>query len=471
MRKTKIICTIGPASEGPEILEKLIENGMNIARLNLSHGSREEHGEQIDRIIRIREKLGGPVALLMDTRGPEIRTGKMRDGKVELKAGQEILLTIEDCVGDSGRIPVNYPGIVNDIGTCETVLIDDGNIQLKVLEIKENGIKCRAENSGTVKSEKGVNVPGARLDLPILSEKDRSDIIFGIQKGIDYVAVSFARSGNDIVEVRNFLDKNGGANVRIIAKIENEEGVGNAGEIMEMSDGVMVARGDLGVEVSFEQVPFIQKNIIRSSLSHAKPVVVATQMLESMISNPRPTRAEVSDVYNAVNEEASAVMLSGETAMGKYPLECLSVMSETCAFSESKIDYNKRFFAFRESQIGTITGAVTNAAVNTAINLDAKAIVVLTFSGRTAFSISRLRPSTPLIAITPHKKVYHQLALNWGVIPILTEMKDDFESLIQTAMDIARKSGLVQKNDKAVIVAGMPVGKTGYTNSVRVEIA
>ncbi len=469
MRKTKIICTIGPASENPAMLEKLIKNGMNVARLNFSHGSWKEHGVKIDIIQRLRKKLGMPVAVLLDTKGPEVRTGEMQNDGVEITTGPEIDLTIDECVGKSERIPVNYPGLVRDLGDCRTILIDDGNIRLDVLNKGKRDIRCRAANAGIVGTHKGVNIPGARLRLPVLSDKDKADIRFGIDKGIDYVAVSFTRSGKDITAVRKFLDESGGGNIRIIAKIENSEGVSNLESIMEYADGVMVARGDLGVEVSYEKVPFIQKDIIEHSLSLSKPAVVATQMLDSMISNPRPTRAEVSDIYNAVNEEASAIMLSGETAMGKYPLECLKVMSRTAEYTESRIDYNARFFAFRETHISTVAGALTNAAVNTACNLDAAAIVVLTTTGKTAFSISRLRPSVPVITVTPDEKVYNQLSLNWGVVPFLTVMQNDFENMIEDAVNITRKSAIVKKGATVVIVAGIPAGKSGGTNSLRVE--
>ncbi|MDA3899825.1 MAG: pyruvate kinase [Spirochaetes bacterium] len=469
MRKTKVICTIGPATETPEILEQLILGGMNVARLNLSHGSQKEHGPKIDAIIRLREKLGKAVAILLDTRGPEVRVGTMRDGGVEIEADTIIELTTENCIGDKKRIPVNYPGLPADIRMCKEILIDDGSIQLEVLAVEKSVIRCKVLNAGIIKTHKGVNVPGAKLTLPVLSDNDMNDIVFGIQRGIDYVAVSFTRRGADIREIRSFLDASGGTDVMIIAKIENSEGVENVKEILEYADGVMVARGDLGVEVSYEQVPFIQKDIIALSLLLGKPAIVATQMLDSMIVNPRPTRAEVSDIYNAVNEECSAIMLSGETAAGKYPLPCLNVMCRTAEYSEDRIDYKTRFFAFREPHKEIVTGAVTNAAVTTAWNIDAGAIIVLTVSGSTAFFISRLRPSIPIIAITPNKKVYYQLALNWGICSFQSEMYDDFEIMLKNAIDITRASGIVENGREVVIVAGIPVGKRGSTNCIRVE--
>jgi len=470
MRKTKIICTIGPVSQNPEILEKLIKGGMNVARLNFSHGSTAEHGAKIDNLIRLREKLGVPLALLLDTKGPEVRTSIMKEGFAELERGEETFLTIEECLGTAQRIPVNYPGLIKDMGKCETVLIDDGNIRLKVMEIGKTDIRCRVENPGKVFSRKGVNLPGAELSLPILSEKDKSDLLFGIQKNMDYIAVSFTRSDQDIAAVRNFLKENGGEKIRIIAKIENSEGVEKLAQIIEAADGVMVARGDLGVEVPYEQVPFIQKDIIEHSLTSSKSVVVATQILDSMINNPNPTRAEVSDIYNAVNEEASAIMLSGETAIGSYPLQCLQVMSNTATYTETRLDYNSRFFAFREKHINSVTGAVAKGAVNTAIDLNAKAIIVLTTSGHTAFSISRLRPSVPLLTFTPDIKVYHQLAMNWGVIPFYTDIEENFEELMKTVLKRALQSKLVHKGDKVVMIAGIPVGEKGTTNTIRVEV-
>jgi len=470
MRKTKIICTIGPVSQNEETLEQLIRGGMNVARMNFSHGTHDEQGAKIDKLKQLRQKLSVPLAILLDTRGPEVRTGHMQNGAVELQAGQETVLTVESCEGTAQKIPVNYAGLIKDIGDNQTILIDDGSIRLKVLEVEETEIRCRAENGGIVRSRKGVNIPGAHLSLPVLSENDSDDILFGIKKGIDYVAVSFTRSKEDIQAVRSFLDSHGGGKIRIIAKIENSEGVDNMDAILNQADGVMVARGDLAVEVAYQQVPFIQKDIINCSLSLGKPVVVATQMLDSMIENPHPSRAEISDIYNAVNEETSTLMLSGETALGKNPLKCLKVMSDTAEYTESRIDYSSRFFAFREKKIDSATGAVSNAAVNTAYDLNAKALVVLTTSGHTAYSISRLRPSIPLLTFTPDLQVYHQLALNWGVIPFLTEREEDFERLINTVLNQTRQSKYVEAGDTVVIVAGIPAGQTGRTNTIRVEV-
>ncbi|MBI9102842.1 MAG: pyruvate kinase [Spirochaetales bacterium] len=468
MRKTKIICTVGPATDDEKILRKLIENGMNVARHNFSHGDHEEHKVRMDTIKKLRKELNQPVAILLDTKGPEIRTREIPGGRV-VKLGEEITLTTEEADITDDRIPLSYPDLTRDMAGVKSILIDDGNIELEVLAVGDKDIRCRVMNNGLIESRKGVNVPGAILKMPILSEKDKADILFGIENDVDYIAASFVRSEKDVLSIRHLLDKNGGKDIMIIAKIENGEGVDNIDEILALADGVMVARGDLGVEVSYDQVPFIQKEIIRKSQGKSKPAIIATQMLDSMIHNPRPTRAEVSDVYNAIFEAASSIMLSGETAKGDYPLECFKVMDKTALSSEAKVDYEHRFFASQATHVNSVTGAITNAAVTTAYNLAADAIIVLTTSGKTAFSISRLRPAIPIITITPRRKVYNQLALNWGIIPYVIDMKEDFEAMVKEAMDTARDSGIVKDGDLVVIVAGMPVGIAGRTNSIRIE--
>ena len=468
MRKTKIICTVGPATDDVKVLKQLVKMGMNVARLNFSHGNHEEHQIRIDAIKKIREELAQPVAILLDTKGPEIRTREIPGGrKVEL--GEEIVLTTSPEVISDGRIPLSYRNLTEDMAGVSSILIDDGTIELEVLEVKGDDIRCRVMNHGVIESRKGVNVPGAVLKMPILSKNDKEDIIFGIKNEVDFIAASFVRSEKDVLSIRRLLDENGGKDIMIIAKIENGEGVDNIDQILALSDGVMVARGDLGVEVSYDQVPFIQKEIVRKSLAKSKPAIIATQMLDSMIENPRPTRAEVSDVYNAIFEAASTIMLSGETAMGEYPLECFEVMDRTACSSEARVDYRQRFFASQAAHVNSVTGAITNAAVTTAYNLDADAIIVLTTSGKTAFSISRLRPAVPIITITPRKKVYNQMALNWGVIPFVSDMKESFEAMVQEALDIAKRSGVVKDGDLIVMVAGVPVGIAGRTNSIRIE--
>jgi len=405
---------------------------------------------------------------MLDTKGPEVRTAALPDEGVPVKTGEALILTPEEFC-EPGEIPVNHPKLPGDVSAGDSILIDDGNLALKVTSVKGQKIHCQVLNNGLIESRKGVNVPGVNLSLPILSDKDKGDILFGISQEVDYIAASFVRNETDVLTIRHLLDENGGEEIKIISKIENAEGVENIDAILALSNGVMVARGDLGVEVSFEDVPFIQKEIIKKSRDLSKPVIIATQMLDSMIVNPRPTRAEVSDISNAIYESTSAVMLSGETAKGKYPFECLNVMRRTVEASEAKIDYRLRFFAIQSTQSGDITNAVTVAAVTTAYNLNANAILVLTKSGNTAMSISRLRPSIPIVTITPSESAYQKLAMNWGVTPMLQDMKADFEGLIRGAIEKAKESGIVKDGDLVVIVAGVPVGVTGFTNSLRIE--
>jgi pyruvate kinase len=467
MRKTKIICTIGPATDNDKSIEKLLDGGMNIARLNFSHGTHESHKGTIDRLKKARKKKKTPLAIMLDTKGPEVRTAVLPDEGISVNTGDKITLVPEE-FAKKGEIPVNYPGLPEDVKAGDSILIDDGTLALSILSLDGPRIFCQVENSGLIESRKGVNVPGVALSLPILSEKDKGDLLFGIKEEVDYIAASFVRNDTDVLTIRRLLDENGGKDIKIISKIENGEGVECIDHILALSDGVMVARGDLGVEVNFEDVPFIQKEIIRKGKAVGKPIIIATQMLDSMINNPRPTRAEVSDISNAIYESASTVMLSGETAKGKYPFNCLDVMRRTVEASEDKIDYKRRFFA-AGSYPGDITHAVTVAAVTTAYTLDANAIIVLTKSGRTAISISRLRPSIPIVTITPSQSAYEKLAMNWGVIPLLLEMKADFEGLIEGAKIKAKEAGIVKDGDLIVIVAGVPVGLSGFTNSLRID--
>lgn len=468
MKRSKIICTIGPATDDIDSMENLLKGGMNVSRLNFSHGTHQSHGETIARLKTVREKLNLPLAIMLDTRGPEVRTGALDSAGIAVEEGEEITLVFEDLCGE-GDIPVNYRKLSDDVSVGNRILIDDGIIALTVLQIKDSRIICRVDNAGTIESYKGVNVPGANLSLPILSDKDRKDILFGIEQEVDYIAASFVRDEGDVLSIRHLLDQNKGENIRIISKIENAEGVENIDEILALSDGVMVARGDLGVEVSFEDVPFIQKEIIKKAINEGKPVIIATQMLDSMIHNPRPTRAEVSDISNAIYESASAVMLSGETAKGKFPFECLRVMRRTVEASEEKINYRQRFFAQQESQSGDITHAVTVAAVTTAYNLDADAILVLTKSGRTAQTISMLRPSIPIVTITPSPSTYQKLSMNWGIIPLLLDNMENFEDLIKSATEKAKDAGIVKDGNLIILVAGVPVGHSGFTNTLRIE--
>jgi pyruvate kinase len=469
MRKTKIICTLGPATDKPGIMEELILTGMNVARLNFSHGNHEEHLQRINMVKELRKKLKEPVAILLDTKGPEIRTRTMPEDGVFFNAGAKVILTPEDIIGSETVIPFTYPDLHKDMGDKKTILIDDGRVELHVESLEGEKIHCTVVNSGKVSTKKGVNVPGVRLNLPAISEKDKSDILFGIENDIDYIAASFVRKGDDVLAIRNLLDHNNGKNIKIISKIENSEGVENIHSILILSDGVMVARGDLGVEVSYEQVPQIQKSILKSSISMNKPAVIATQMLDSMISNPRPTRAEVSDVANAIYDSTSAIMLSGETAMGKYPIECLRVMVKTAESTEKNIDYRQIYFGRRIKETHDITTAVTNAAVTTAYSLNADAIINVTKSGKSAASVSKFRPAIPIISCTPEKKVYNQLAINWGVYPIIAEEKSEFVELLDSAITHSKQSGYVKDGDLVIVTAGVPVGCAGMTNLMQVE--
>lgn len=468
MRKTKIICTLGPATD-ESVIRSLIQNGMNVTRLNFSHQEHSYHLEKINIVRKLRKELNKPVAILMDTKGPEIRTGTLPEDGLKVERGEQIILSPEIFDEKTKNVPLTYENLHQDMGSNKTILIDDGQIELELQSISGNELHCKTLNPGLIKSRKGVNVPGAVLQLPSMSEKDKKDILFGIENDVDYLAASFIRNEDDVLSIRRYLNDNGGENILIIAKIENAQGVENIDGILALADGVMVARGDLGVEVSFEQVPLIQKTIIRKSLDLSKPAIIATQMLESMIENPRPTRAEVSDIANAIYDYTSAIMLSGETAVGKYPVECLKTMAKIAETTENDIPYERNFFALQGKHSNSITAAITKATVSTAYNLEANAIIVLSTSGKTAFSISRLRPDIPIITASPRIKVYHQLSMNWGVYPIRSEMEEIFEDLLESAMTLARDTNIVKDGDLVVITAGVPVGLAGTTNLIRIE--
>ncbi|MDF1567918.1 MAG: pyruvate kinase [Spirochaetaceae bacterium] len=468
MRKTKIICTLGPTTD-EEVIRRLILNGMNVARLNFSHESHDYHLNKINIVKRLRDELQKPVAILLDTKGPEIRTGLLPKEGVSVERGDVIVLSPDEYDAQVPRIPMTYENLYQDMGKNRTILIDDGHIELELISIEGKNLRCKALNPGVIKSKKGINIPGAELRLPSMSEKDKQDVLFGIENDVDYVAASFIHNEEDVLTIRRFLDDNGGEKIMIIAKIENAQGVDNIDSILALANGVMVARGDLGVEVSFEQVPFIQKTIIHKSIALSKPAIIATQMLESMIENPRPTRAEVSDIANAIYDFASAIMLSGETASGQYPVECLQTMAKIAQATEDNISYEQNFYSHRSEHSKNITGAITNATVSTAYSLEADAIIVLSTSGKTAFSISRLRPGIPIITATPRPKVYHQLALNWGVFPIRSQMQENFDDLLDSAMKLSRDTGIVNDGDLVVIAAGVPVGLAGTTNLIRIE--
>lgn len=470
MRKTKIICTMGPATDNIEVLRAMARAGMNVARFNFSHGSHEEHKQRMDRVKAVREEYNLPIALLLDTKGPEIRTGDMQDGKIFLKKGEQIRLTPRACLGTPSKISITYPDLYQDVQAGTSILIDDGLIELRVEQTQEQDILCRVLNDGAVSNHKGINVPDVHLSIPYLSDKDKSDIQFGIEQGVDFIAASFVRTADDVQQLRMLLDKNGGAHINIIAKIENQQGVENIDGIVSLADGVMIARGDMGVEIPAEDVPPIQKMLIKKVASAGKQVITATQMLDSMMKNPRPTRAEVTDVANAIYDGTGAIMLSGETAAGLYPVEAVTMMARIAERTENDIDYRKRFFVRTRKANPDITDAICHATCTTAYDLNARDIVTVTKSGRSARMVARYRPSCGIIGCTPTKKVWYQLNLAWGVTPVLLSETDDVFDLFDSALETAKNQGLMQSGDLAVITSGVPIGVSGTTNMIRVQV-
>ena len=469
-RKTKIICTLGPAVDSEDMIRALIRGGMNAARFNFSHGSHGEHLERLNRLKAVRDAMGCPVATILDTKGPEIRIRSFGEKTVTLDAGAPFTLTTEDVVGDETRVSVTYDRLHEELTAGQEVLIDDGLIALRVEEVSGRDIRCTVENGGTLSANKSINIPGVHIHLPALTEKDVADIRFGVENDFDYIAASFVRQAADVEAVRQVLRDCGGSDIRIIAKIENQEGVDNLDEILSAADGIMVARGDLGVEISAARVPILQKKMIRKGLQAGKPVITATQMLDSMMRNPRHTRAEVSDVANAVFDGTSCVMLSGETAGGKYPLEALQAMAGIVAEAEQSIDYWRQFMKQRIVPASNINDAITHTCCLTAKDLDAKAIVAATHSGHTARMICRFRPACPVAALTVHEKVRRQLAICWGVIPFLTGEVTSTDRILSLSTEVALKEGLVQKGDTVVITAGVPLGRSGSTNLLKAAI-
>ncbi len=469
MLKTKIVCTLGPATDSEEMIAEMIRAGMNVARLNFSHGTHEEHKKKIDAVKAARDKLGVPVAIMLDTKGPEIRLGAFEGGSAVLETGAEFTLTTETVEGNGDRATVSYAGLPGQVTEGTRILLDDGNIDLCVEKSADKEIVCRVTAGGVIKSGKGVNVPNVTLDMPHLSDRDRDDLLFGIENDVDFVSASFIRSAEDVVSMRKFLDYNGGHTIRIISKIENTDGVRNFSEILSKSDGIMVARGDMGVEIPFERLPGLQKRFIKECYRSGKMVITATQMLESMISHPTPTRAEITDVANAVFDGTSAVMLSGETAVGKYPLRAIEVMAKVAEQAERDVFSMKGLSGNYVMDSEDITNAVCDAACTTARDLKADAIVALTMTGRSARRMSKFRPTTPIVAATPSVKTFHQLALSWGVYPVLARNQDDFDSLFRHAIDCAKQIDLVTDGDRVVIVGGVPLDTPGNTNIIKVE--
>lgn len=468
MKKTKIVATIGPASESEEVLRKLFTEGVNVARLNFSHGSHQEHKLKIDRIKKLRREMDIPIGIMLDTKGPEIRLGDI-DGEVLLQSGEEFILTNKDLVGDEKIASISYKDLYKDVRVGGKILIDDGLVELLVKEIRGEEIITEVENSGLVSSHKGVNVPGANLNLPALTERDIEDIKFGIKEDIDFIAASFVRSREDVLAIRKVLEEERDYTTKIISKIESQRAVEEIDEIIEVSDGIMVARGDLGVEIETEAVPIVQKEIIKKCNIVGKTVITATQMLDSMIRNPRPTRAETNDVANAVLDGTSAVMLSGETASGKYPLEAVVTMRKILEYTENTIDHEE----ILENRIRDVEKSMTNAIGRSACviarDLGAQAIITATTSGNTSRAIAKFRPETPIIASTPFEKIKNQLSLVWGISPVKVLNFKDTDNLIDASMEIAVSKGFIKSGDLVVLTAGVPAGIAGSTNLLKIE--
>ncbi|MCX7922669.1 MAG: pyruvate kinase [Clostridia bacterium] len=470
MRKTKIICTLGPAVDDENILRRLMIKGMDVARINFSHGSHEQHKIRIDNFKKVRNSLGLPIPLLLDTKGPEIRTGKFENNEVTLVQGESFVLVNEDIIGDSSKCTVTYKELYKDVKKGSRILINDGLVELEVNQVKGKDIYCTVLNGGMLGNNKGINVPGAEIHLPSLTEQDVGDIIFGIENEFDFIAASFVRKASDVIEIKKVLEKNNGQEIRVIAKIENREGIQNVDEIIKVADGIMVARGDLGVEIPVEEVPIVQKMLIEKCYRKGKPVITATQMLDSMIRNPRPTRAEASDIANAIYDGTSAIMLSGETAAGKYPIESLETMAKIAKKAESSRDYWSGFSSMQYDLMGSVTNAISHATCTTALDLKASAIVTVTKTGHTARMISRFRPACPIIATTVSERVQRQLSLSWGVVPFLVGEATSTDEVFDMGVEKALESGLVKNGDLAVITAGVPIGVSGTTNILKVHV-
>lgn len=470
MRRTKIVCTLGPATNDVEIMKKLIENGLDAARINFSHGTYESHAETIGKLKQAREELNAPIPLILDTKGPEIRIKTFKDGKVRLEEDAQFTLTTREVEGDETIVSVTYADLPKDLQRGSRVLIDDGLIELRVDSIEDTDVHCTVINGGNVSSRKGVNLPGVKVNLPSLMEKDIADLKFGVENGFDIVAASFIRSAADVVNIRRVLEENGGGNIHIISKIENQEGVENIDSILEVSDGIMVARGDLGVEIPPEEVPLVQKMLIAKANMRGKPVITATQMLESMVHSPRPTRAEANDVANAIFDGSDAIMLSGETAAGAYPLEAVETMARIAKKTESSIDYGSKMVGITEPARVNITNAISRAACNAAAELNTAAISTITRSGFTARMISKHRPVCPLLASTSDERVWRQMNLIWGCKPLLYHGELPKGGVFDTALKIAVSSGMLKNGDTVVSALGMPLGFSGATNTLRVDI-
>jgi pyruvate kinase len=471
MRKTKIVATVGPSTDDPKVMQTMLKSGLDVARFNFSHSSHGDHKKRLKGLRDALDAVGATVSFLADTKGPEIRLGTFENGKCELIPGNTFTLTSDSITGDSSRVSVSYADLPSEVSTGTRILLDDGLIELSVESTSGTNIITRIINGGKISDRKSLNVPAVSLNLPYICAKDRSDLRFIAENGFDTIAASFVRCAEDIKQIRDELHRIDSKNkIKIIAKIENAEGVNNLDSILTVCDGVMVARGDLGVEVEYEELPILQKDIIRRTLHQGKPVITATQMLESMISNPRPTRAETSDVANAIYDGTSAVMLSGETAVGKYPVEALKAMSKIAERIEKSIDYQKRFMLSEHVRETSITNAISHATVTTAHDLNASAIIAVSLSGSTAQYVSKYRPICPIIACTPDTIVQRQLKLNWGIVPLLTCEDNETTALFNHAIEASMDAGCVKEGDLVVLTAGVPVGYSGTTNLLKVHV-
>lgn len=468
MRKTKIICTIGPSSENEETLKSMIEAGMNVARLNFSHGTHEEHQAKIDLIKSVREKMNTPIPIMLDTKGPEFRIKTFKEGKITLKDGDKFIFTTDDIDGDETRVSVTYADLAKELYPGDRILVNNGLVICLVQEIKGNDVICLVENGGVLSNRKSMNFPGKVLKQDYLSAQDKDDLLFGIKNDVDFVAASFVSNRKDVEDIRQFLDDNGGKDIDVIAKIENRSGVEHIEEICEIADGIMIARGDLGVEIPFVEVPAVQKKLISKCRLLGKRVITATEMLESMIQNPRPTRAEISDVANAVYDGTSAIMLSGESAAGKFPVEAVRNMSEIAEYTEKNINYLKRFYS-TQFEIHSNIDAVSHATCSMAVDIGAKGIVVSSISGMTARLVSRFRCPIDIVGMTTSVKAWRKLNLSWGVIPVLSEQYDSIDVVFYSAVNHAKEIFNLQKGDNVVVTGGKINGKAGNTNTIRVE--
>ncbi len=470
-KKTKIVCTIGPSSENEAVLKELIANGLNVCRLNFSHGSHPEHQAKIDLIKKVGKETDQPIAILLDTKGPEIRTGKFDAEEILLEEGQTFTLTTEDIIGNKEISSISYKGLVHDVKPGNTILIDDGLISMEVQKVTDKDIVCLVKNSGIIKNNKGINVPNVKINLPAITQKDKEDIIFGIENNIDFIAASFVRKASDVLAIREILEEYDAEHIQIISKIENQEGVDNIDDILQVTDAIMIARGDLGVEIPTEDIPIVQKMIIKKCNLLSKPVITATQMLDSMIRNPRPTRAEVTDVANAIYDGTDAIMLSGETASGKYPVEALKTMSRIASKTETTLDYSKMTSERAKNRSVNITNAISHATCTTADDIGASAIITATESGYTARMVSSYRPSQQIIGVVNDEVVLRQMGIVWGIVPLNIERRvDSTDELFDVSIDSATKEELIKSGDVVVITAGVPLRQTGSTNLIKVHV-